>query len=150
LRQVVFLLLHVQSEGEVLRIHPADVQIGDVAHRAYGERRIEARPLRFACRGEPGHSSFPAWAVVVLRVQALLVGLLQNANHAQCLRNRPAVPNPRRFVLAGFIETLHMLPVVGKTRPAEVVQARGFGDLPQSGRGFAGGVLRSRGGEQAE
>ena len=39
--QIVLFLLHIEADFEVLWIHAPHVQVGDVAHRAHGERRIE-------------------------------------------------------------------------------------------------------------
>ena len=87
-------------------------EIGNVPHHAYGQRHIEACPLRFRRGRQSGEAQIPTRTIIVIRMEALCIGILENRNQTPRLGSRLTIAVPCRCVTSTFIKILHMLPVI--------------------------------------
>jgi hypothetical protein len=83
--QIVFLGLLIQSEGQVLRIHLANVEVGDIPHRANRKREIEFHSIRLRRllrrRFKSSQPIAPTGSVIVVCGEPLLAGLKYQCDH---------------------------------------------------------------------
>ena len=103
------------------------MQVGQVAHEAYGQGNIE--PGRRVRLLQLPHALVPAGSVVILGVQSATVGLAKRVDDSFRLRGGLAALRPGELIAAGVVEGLHVLAVIRKVRPAQIWQAPGGGDV---------------------
>ena len=132
LRQIVLLVLGVDVEVEVRRVHPPDAQVRDVTHDAHRHRRVELCDVVVVLARELLHPPGPQPRVIVLRDQPLLCGVLERLDERLRLPGRVRVAGavhiqPRHLVVAIVVEGLHQRLVVGKVGPVQHLQLLGRG-----------------------
>src|SRR5208337_3679770 len=145
--QIIFLGVDVKSEGKILRVHFADVKVGDVADQPDTEGDIEAceRLARRLAGGERPPLPVEKLGVVVLRVQPLRSRLAQHVDGLACLLGRPARIEPQRRIGPRFVECPQDVLVVGESWPAQALEARGRDDRLDRGSGRLGRRCREGG-----
>ncbi len=124
LGRLSFLCWTVQAELEVLRVNPADTDIGDVPHRAHRQGNIESGfalgTVRAFQLSEPLH---PPGPVVVFRIETFCVGPPEYLNHLSYALCRSVRMNPRQRISRRTIEIVNIGAIVREVWPTKVVQA---------------------------
>ena len=120
--QVVFFGVDIHAEVEVLRVHAAHVQVGDVAHGADGYSGIEGGELLVAGMGERVQPLVPLRGVVVFRVESLAGALLKQDRQLDGLARGLVVPDPGKLPVALAVEDLHRGSVIGEVGPVQLAQ----------------------------
>ena len=108
IRRAADIRSHFQGGLERPRVDAAKVQVQDIAHRADGERKVEAEQLGLrgnaAGQAQLRQAARPQGAVVVLRQKALVAGGLQPLDDGPGLRRGFVVAHPVQGVAPRPVE----------------------------------------------
>ena len=118
-----------QAELEVLRVDPANMQGGNVAHRGYRQRQIDMCKVGIGCfrrrRLQLGQSRVPSRGVIVLGVEAFRRSVLKEQYHRDRLRAGLAVLDPGQRIGTRVVEFFYIVAIVSEIGPAQVWQRPG-------------------------
>ena len=118
--------LRVKIGMQCFWIHPAQVQIGYIAHRGNRERDIHLHccGLVSACSAaQCADPAGPSVAIVILGVETLFCGRLQDRNHLQSLRSWFSATRPLKLVIASVVEFFDVFLIIREILPLQVGEA---------------------------